>query len=99
MHKTTRHGKNNENTTEVKELTEQQNVAAELLNYEAKKTEYENTLKQYDLESGNAKIVATSFGYIYLNQNLKKGSFISQGTNICQILPENSSKYYRFSLT
>lgn len=87
-------GKNNGKTTEVNKLTEQQNVATELLNYEAKKTEYENTLKQYDLESGNAKIVAKSSGYIYLNQELKEGSFISQGTNICQILPESSSKYY-----
>lgn len=87
-------GKNNGKTSEINKLTEQQNVAAELLNYEAKKTEYENTLKQYDLESGNAKIVATSSGYIYLNQELKEGSFISQGTNICQIFPESSSKYY-----
>lgn len=82
------------NTEEINELTEKQNVATELANYEAKKAEYENALKQYDLESGNARMTAEGAGYIYLNQELKEGSYITQGTSVCQILPETTSGYY-----
>ena len=79
---------------EMNRLTEQQNVASEILSYETKQTEYENILKQYDLENGYARIMATTSGYIYLNQELKVGSYITQGSTLCQILPENEDGYY-----
>ena len=83
-----------DNTSERTLLTEKQNIATELLNYKSKKTEYENALKQYDLENGNAKVTAAASGYISLNQEINKGSYVSQGSTLCQILPENSSGYY-----
>lgn len=81
-------------TEEINILTEKQAVATELSGHQAKKTEYENLLKQYDMESGHATVTASGSGYIYLNQELKNGSFISQGTNVCRILPEHSENYY-----
>lgn len=81
-------------TEEMNALTEKQAVATELSSHRAKKTEYENLLKQYDMESGNATVTASVSGYIYLNQELKNGSFIAQGTNVCRILPEHSENYY-----
>ncbi len=82
------------NTSESMVLSEKKSVAAELLSYESKKTECENALKQYDLESANATVKAQTSGYICLNQEMYVGSYITQGSNICRILPENSSGYY-----
>lgn len=81
-------------TEEMNILTEKQAVATELSVHQAKKTEYENLLKQYDMENGNATVTASASGYIYLNQELKNGSFIAQGTNVCRILPKHSENYY-----
>lgn len=86
--------KEGNNSSEINILTEQQNVATELLNCYAQKTEYENALNQYSLESGNANIVAESSGYIYMIQELNMGSYVTQGTTVCQILPKNEAGYY-----
>lgn len=84
----------NMNTTKISELTEKQNVSQELLTYYEKKREYENTLKQYDLDSGNAIIKAETSGFIYMLEEIGEGSYVAQGTAVCQILPENTKGYY-----
>lgn len=81
-------------TSEVSILTEKQNVATELTNYYAKKTDYDNALKQYILECRNGNIVAENSGYIYMMQEIKEGSYVTQGTTVCQILPESTGRYY-----
>lgn len=84
----------NANTTDIRILTEQQNVAAEILTYQDKKRECENALRQYDAESGKATITAETSGYIYMLQDITEGNYIAQGTAVCQILPENTKGYY-----
>lgn len=82
------------NTDEISELKELQSVASELISYENKKTEYESILKQYDLESDYVKVLANNSGYIYLNQELNVGSYVTQGSTICRILSGNSDEVY-----
>ena len=81
-------------TEQINLLTEQQSVADQLLSCETKEKEYENALKQYDLENGQAKIVAAHSGYLSLTQDWKEGSYITQGATIGQILPEEGKGYY-----
>ena len=83
-----------EEKTEIDFLTEQQKVAEEILSYETKQKEEENALKQYDLENGHATIRATQAGYLSLQQELKVGSYLTQGSTIGQILPEDSKDFY-----
>lgn len=82
------------NTDEISELKELQSVALELISYENKKAEYESILKQYDLESDYVKVLANNSGYIYLNQELNVGSYVTQGSTICRILSGNSDEVY-----
>ncbi len=86
--------KSNKNTTEISILTEKQNVATELISCYTKQSEYENTLKQYNLDSGNANVLAETSGYIYMLEDLGEGCYVSQGSTVCQILPENTEGYY-----
>lgn len=75
-------------------MAEKENVASELLTYENKKTECENSLKNFDFQNGKCTITASVSGYISQNTEIKQGSYIQEGTTICQILPQNSSRYY-----
>lgn len=75
-------------------MTEKENVASELLTYENKKTECENNLNNFDLQNGKCTVTASVSGYISQNTEIKQGSYIQEGTTICQILPQNSSGYY-----
>ncbi len=79
---------------EISVLTEKGNICNELLTYEDKKTEYENTLKQYDMENGKVNVTAADAGYISMVQEIKEGSYLQEGTAICQILPEGEGEYY-----
>lgn len=81
-------------TKELNLLSEKQSVAAELTSYETKRMEYEAIIKQYELESENTKVTAASSGYICLTQELSVGSYVTQGSSVCQILPEGSCGYY-----
>lgn len=81
-------------TEEISILTEKGKVASELLTYEDKKTEYESTLKQYNMENGKVNITAANTGYISLNEEIKEGTYLQEGTTICQILPESEGEYY-----
>lgn len=75
-------------------LTEKGNVANELLTYNSKKAECENNLKSYDIQSGNCNIVANTSGYIQLEQEIKQGAFVQEGSSICQIYPQTVEDYY-----
>lgn len=81
-------------TKELNLLSEKQSVAAELTSYETKRMEYEAIIKQYELESEGTKVTAASSGYICLTQELCVGSYVTQGSSVCQILPEGSCGYY-----
>lgn len=84
----------NETKESVAILTENGNVAAEILNYEDKVKECETYLKSYDIQNDNCVIKANVSGYFYIAQDLKTGSFVQEGTTIGTIYPETESKYY-----
>ncbi len=75
-------------------LTENNNIAGEILTYESKRDEYENYLKTYDLQNNNCNIKANMSGYFYLQQDVKQGMYIQEGTSIGKIYPEKNTKYY-----
>lgn len=83
-----------ESTEKIDILSEKNSISAELLTYESKKTEYENNLKQYNLENKKADIIADSTGYISLEQEIKEGTYLQEGSTVCQILPEVTENYY-----
>lgn len=69
-------------------------MSAEILTYETKKKENEIRLGQYDLEKGKYYIKAKSTGYLSMHQDLKEGSFISQGSAIGEIIPNKTEGFY-----
>lgn len=75
-------------------LTESSNVAAEILTYESKRDECENYLKSYDVQNNNCNIKANMSGYFYLQEDVKTGMYIQEGTSIGKIYPEKNTKYY-----
>lgn len=75
-------------------LTEKNNIASEILTYESKKDECENYLKSYDVQNNNCSIKANTSGYFYLQQDIKQGMYIQEGTSIGKIYPEKDTKYY-----
>ena len=75
-------------------LTEKENVAGEILTYENKKVECENSLKNYDLQNGKCIVTASESGYISQNIEIKQGAFIQEGTTICSIFPKKKYGYY-----
>lgn len=75
-------------------LTEKSNIANELLTYNNKRTECENKLKSYDIQNGNCNIMADTSGYIQLEQEIKQGAFVQEGTTIGQIYPQTVENYY-----
>ena len=79
---------------EISILTEKENISKELLTYEDKKTEYENTLKQYNIENGKVNVTATNAGYVSIIQEIREGTYLQEGVTICQILPEGEGDYY-----
>jgi len=74
-------------------LTEKNEVANEILTYISKKEEYDNLLKSYNFQNDNCVIEADSSGYFYLQQDIKKGSFIQEGTTIGKIYPKEDTKF------
>ena len=75
-------------------LTEKNNIAAEILTYESKRDECENYLKGYDVQNSNCNIKANTSGFFYLQQDVKHGMYIQEGTSIGKIYPEKNTKYY-----
>lgn len=87
-------GADTDTINSISVLTEKSNIANELLTYNSKKTECENKLKSYDVQSGNCNIVADVSGYIQLEQEIKQGAYVQEGTTICQIYPQTVESYY-----
>ncbi|MFM1552684.1 efflux RND transporter periplasmic adaptor subunit [Helcococcus ovis] len=79
---------------EISKLSELKNISQEILSYENKNKENNIQLEQYNKEKEKYIIKAKSSGYIYINQELKEGSFVTQGANICRILSENSGEFF-----
>ena len=84
----------NSNEKQIKILTEKSNIAAELLTYQNKAEECMNQLNSYDIKNNNCSITANTTGYFYLNQDIKKGSYIQEGMNIGKIYPKEDANYY-----
>lgn len=87
-------GTNQDNVLKVALLTEKSDVANELISCQNNKNEYENNLKQFNIKNENNKIIASSSGYITMNQEIKNGMYIQEGSAICSILPEKNNGYY-----
>uniref|UniRef100_UPI004056669D HlyD family efflux transporter periplasmic adaptor subunit n=1 Tax=Agathobacter sp. TaxID=2021311 RepID=UPI004056669D len=83
-----------ENTDDIYLLTEKGNVANELLNYKAKAKECEKYLKNYNVQNNNCNILATESGYIYLEQDIKAGTYVQEGLSIGKIYPEQTGGHY-----
>ena len=79
---------------EVSRLSEREQILAELVSCENKKREYENTLTQYKMQQKNGCVLATADGYISMKQELKTGTYVTEGSVICQILPEETESFY-----
>ena len=75
-------------------LTEQGNIAAEILNYQERQEECEVYLKSYDIQNDKCTIKASVSGYFYEGQDLKTGSYVQEGTRVGTIYPEKESKYF-----
>ena len=75
-------------------LTEINNIANEILTYEAKRDEYENYLNGYDVKNNKRNIKASATGFFYLGQEVKHGMYIQEGMSIGKIYPEQDTKYY-----
>ncbi len=84
----------NESKERVAVLTEKGNVAAEILAYQDKVKECENYLKSYDIQNDNCIVKANMSGYFNTSKELKKGSYVQEGTTIGSIYPESESKYF-----
>ena len=75
-------------------LEEKGNIAAEILSYESKAREYENYLKNYDIQNNNCKITANASGYFYYEQDIQQGSYIQEGSTIGKIYPSQNEGFY-----
>lgn len=87
----------NQNLSTVKEiqiLTEKGSISTEILSYQSKVEECKNYLKKYNIQDNNCRIIANTSGYFYLNQELKQGSYIQEGTSIGKIYPKETKDYY-----
>lgn len=83
-----------EQTKEIQILTEKGNIAAERLSYQSKVEEYENYLKNYDVQNNQCKVTAKESGYFYFKQDVKQGSYMQEGITIGSIYPDKTDEYY-----
>lgn len=87
-------GTSKDNVQKVELLTEKSTIASELIKCQDTKTDYENTLMQFNIKNQNATLIASCSGYISMNQEIKNGMYLEEGYTICSILPEKNSGYY-----
>lgn len=78
----------------IKILTEKGNVSAEILSYEREAEECRNYLKTYDIQNGQCNIIANASGYFYAKEEVKKGSYLLEGTSVGNIYPEETNEFY-----
>ena len=71
-----------DDTKQAYVLNEKNAVLSEILTYQAKKDEYENYLKKYDIQDNNCNIKAAKSGYFYLQQDIKDGAYIQEGISL-----------------
>ena len=75
-------------------LTEKNSINAEILTYESRRLEYEKNIQSVKDNIEKCQVTAKTSGYISMLGELNVGNYIQEGTNVCQILPENSESYY-----
>lgn len=75
-------------------MTEINNVDSELVTCKEKKSEYEHSLNELNIQNGKCTIKAETSGYISMNTNMKPGMYLSEETSIARILPEENTGYY-----
>lgn len=74
-------------------LTEKNSIYAENMSYISKQNEYLSNIKTLEANIEKCTIKAESTGYISMNKELSLGDYISAGTEICSIIPQNESGY------
>lgn len=75
-------------------LTEKGNVAAEILSCQSKAKECEEYLKNYDEKNNQCTITANATGSFYLQNDIKQGTYLQEGSPIGKIYPSESQGYY-----
>ena len=79
---------------EISLLTEKHSIISERLDYEDKRTECQNYLKNYNIQNDKCKVLATSSGYYYNIQDLKQGGYIQSGSSVGYIYPQDETDFY-----
>lgn len=74
-----------DDTKQAYVLNEKNAILSEILTYQAKKDEYENYLKKYDIQDNNCNIKAGKSGYFYLQQDIKYGTYVQEGISLGSI--------------
>lgn len=75
-------------------LNEKSSINGELADYRTKMMEYDNTIQTLQMNLEQYQLKARQDGYISMNSEVSEGSFLGQGTVLCEIVPENSGDYY-----
>lgn len=85
---------NKEDNKKILIMTEKANIDKEILEYTNKKIEYESILDNYNEQKEKLTIVADGYGYITMKEIIKQGSYIQEGTQVCQIIPDKTNDFY-----
>lgn len=83
-----------EDKNQISLLNEKSSINGELVEYRAKLAEYENTIQSLEMNLGQYQLIAEQSGYVSMNGNITEGSFLGQGTILCEIVPEDKGEYY-----
>lgn len=75
-------------------LSEKNAVTTDMTSYKTKKEEYEKNIDALTKSIGQYEVKAETTGYLSLNGELSAGNYIQEGTAVCQIIPEDTTKYY-----
>lgn len=75
-------------------LTEKNNIASERLSYSDKLAEGERYLKNYEIQNDNCTVKAGASGYYTIDNEIKEGSFIQEGTSLGEVYPASEAGFY-----
>lgn len=82
------------NTKELNILAEQKNVFMEIVASEEKKKDILSKINQHKIQKDKSKIIAETTGVIFMEKELNVGSYLSEGTKIGNIIPDNKLGLY-----
>lgn len=75
-------------------LSEKSIAEGELAEYEMKLLECDSTIQMLQKNLEQYQLTAQQSGYISMTSSLAEGSYVGQGTVVCEIIPEDKGKYY-----